>query len=71
MHMAGGYSAAGPPSAEARHVALSLRTAAESALRVSGAAFAEFEPVAASQQVVAGMNYAIKARRRRADERAS
>ena len=55
----------GARRAPARRVALSLRTTAESALRAGGSGFVEFEPVAASQQVVAGMSYAIKARRRR------
>jgi len=56
----GGYSESSAPSDEVTRLALSLRAAAEARL---GAAFARFEPVAVSQQVVAGMNYKLKARR--------
>ena len=55
--MAGGFSADESPSEEAARLALGQRAAAEARL---GATFARFEPVAASQQVVAGMNYRVK-----------
>ena len=57
--MAGGYSAEAAPSHDAARLAVSQRAAAEARL---GTAFARFEPVAASQQVVAGMNYRVKVR---------
>ena len=57
--MAGGYSADAAPSEEVSRLALAQRAAAEARL---GATFSRFEPVAASQQVVAGMNYRVKAR---------
>ena len=56
--MAGGYSADGKPTDDAVRLALSQRAAAEARL---GATFQRFEPVASSQQVVAGMNHRVKA----------
>jgi hypothetical protein len=59
LPMPGGYSADATPSEDAARLALAQRAAAEARL---GARFARFEPVSASQQVVAGMNYRVKAR---------
>jgi hypothetical protein len=59
--MAGGYSTHSAPSEEVRAMALALKGDAEARL---GTSFASFEPVAVSQQVVAGMNYHIKVRKK-------
>jgi hypothetical protein len=57
--MPGGYSSEEQPPEEVAGLAHALRREAEQKTK---AAFARFEPVAYSQQVVAGMNYRIKAR---------
>jgi hypothetical protein len=57
--MPGGYSSEEQPPEEVAGLAHALRREAEQQTK---AAFSRFEPVAYSQQVVAGMNYRIKAR---------
>ena len=59
--MVGGYSAEeGGVSAEARELAATVKSDVEAALHRN---FAAWEVVRATQQVVAGMNHRLKARR--------
>ncbi len=59
--MPGGYSGQEAPSQEVAALAAALKRDVEATLGVASP-FPRFEPVAATQQVVAGMNYRVKAR---------